>query len=150
VSEERHCLNCGKDYDYSTQGAICPHDTGERRMDSLAPWPARSKVIDNDMLDEARRLWGDLDVGRICTELQQARARIAELEAAEKRDVADEVQTEADWKQERERMEGEIQRLTKALEDIEKHHVLINGRVGRGQERSATLAIVRAALGKTV
>ncbi len=32
------CLNCGKDYDSDTQGAICPHESGERRRDSLPPF----------------------------------------------------------------------------------------------------------------
>lgn len=35
------CLNCGRDYDSETQGAICPHESGERRRDQLDPWPER-------------------------------------------------------------------------------------------------------------
>ena len=33
------CLNCNKDYDQETQGAICPHRTGADRRDSLPPFP---------------------------------------------------------------------------------------------------------------
>lgn len=38
-----HCLNCRKDYDLATQGALCPHETREsgRAKDSLPPWPKR-------------------------------------------------------------------------------------------------------------
>ena len=35
------CLNCNRDYDTDTQGAICPHESGDRRRDSLEPWPDR-------------------------------------------------------------------------------------------------------------
>lgn len=31
------CLNCNRDYDQETQGAICPHDVGG--PNSLPPWP---------------------------------------------------------------------------------------------------------------
>ena len=33
------CLNCNRDYDSETQGAICPHESGERRRDALKKWP---------------------------------------------------------------------------------------------------------------
>jgi Zn finger protein HypA/HybF involved in hydrogenase expression len=33
------CLNCNRDYDQETQGYICPHESGERRVDKLPPWP---------------------------------------------------------------------------------------------------------------
>lgn len=33
------CLNCNQDYDSDTQGAICPHESGEKRRDSLPSWP---------------------------------------------------------------------------------------------------------------
>ena len=39
-----------------------------------------------------------------------------------------------------------ILRLTKALEEIEDHHVDLNKKVGRDESRSKTLRIVRAAL----
>ena len=42
-----------------------------------------------------------------------------------------------------------VQQLEQALRDVEKHHAILNGQVGRGEERSTTLAIVRAALGTT-
>jgi len=67
-------------------------------------------------------------IGTLATDLIAARARIAQLEAAEKRDVADEVQTEADWKQERERMQGllrEVMQLSggwrEAVVELEDH-----------------------------
>ena len=31
------CLNCNRDYDQETQGAICPHDVGG--PNSSPPWP---------------------------------------------------------------------------------------------------------------
>ena len=46
-----HCLNCNRDYDHETQGAICPHESGASRRDSLPPWPKRetSPVPEKDV-----------------------------------------------------------------------------------------------------
>ena len=38
TSSVYHCLNCNRDYDHETQGAICPHESGASRRDSLPPW----------------------------------------------------------------------------------------------------------------
>ena len=38
------CLNCNRDYDSDTQGAICPHESGERRRDALEKWPEMAEV----------------------------------------------------------------------------------------------------------
>lgn len=39
-----HCANCNKDYDFETQGAICPHEArSDGGIDSLAPWPKREE-----------------------------------------------------------------------------------------------------------
>jgi len=46
-------------------------------------------------------------------------------------------------------LRARVQELEQALRDVEKHHAILNGQVGRGEERSTTLAIVRAALGTT-
>ena len=35
------CLNCNRDYDPDFQGAICPHESGEKRRDSLPKFPER-------------------------------------------------------------------------------------------------------------
>lgn len=43
----RGCLNCGHDYDLSIQGAICPHETEERRRDSIPPWPKPTALPDS-------------------------------------------------------------------------------------------------------
>lgn len=38
-----HCLNCTSDYDFATQGAICPHKLrSEGGKDRLEAWPARA------------------------------------------------------------------------------------------------------------
>lgn len=38
-----HCASCNKDYDFATQGAICPHQLrSEGGKDRLEPWPVRS------------------------------------------------------------------------------------------------------------
>ena len=33
------CLNCNRDYDPEFQGSICPHESGDKRRDSLPKWP---------------------------------------------------------------------------------------------------------------
>lgn len=39
------CLNCNRDYDQETQGAICPHDVGG--PNSLPPWPkSKSRAME--------------------------------------------------------------------------------------------------------
>ena len=42
----------------------------------------------------------------------------------------------------------QIERLTRALKDVERHHVMLNGGIGRNEERSTTLRIVRDAIAK--
>jgi len=38
-----HCANCNQDYDFATQGAICPHlPRSEGGKDRLEPWPKRA------------------------------------------------------------------------------------------------------------
>lgn len=37
-----HCLNCGRDYDYPTQGALCPHTVGGPNEGK--PWPKSGKL----------------------------------------------------------------------------------------------------------
>lgn len=44
------CLNCNRDYEQETQGAICPHDIGG--PNSSPPWP---KVRQTTTLDEHKR-----------------------------------------------------------------------------------------------
>jgi hypothetical protein len=50
-----HCLNCNKDYDWRIQGAICPHEGEERRIDKLSPWPKKSLRSQRDQEIESLR-----------------------------------------------------------------------------------------------
>ena len=49
MTQINKCLNCGKDYDFDTQGAICPHESGDRRLDSLNPWPVKGASTMGDV-----------------------------------------------------------------------------------------------------
>ena len=43
-----HCASCNRDYDFDTQGAVCPHKPrSEGGVDKLEPWPepAPSPVV---------------------------------------------------------------------------------------------------------
>lgn len=43
-----HCASCNRDYDFETQGAVCPHQLRtEGGIDKMEPWPepAPSPVV---------------------------------------------------------------------------------------------------------
>jgi hypothetical protein len=50
-----HCANCNRDYDFATQGAVCPHQLRtEGGRDRLESWPLRSTVPKPDSTLEPR------------------------------------------------------------------------------------------------
>ena len=52
-----HCANCNKDYDFATQGAICPHQLrSEGGKDQLGPWPKRSAEPKTDHPVDANKI----------------------------------------------------------------------------------------------